>query len=201
MQRGQRGMTLIEIVIASSIIALLLPTLLGGVWLMVKMVATRGAQLAVENRQQLARYWITRDANSANNFNAGSGTTYGTFLWDDYTGTSPTPPPTPGATTITRTSRADFEASGTVRVNLDTSTIPGDMFLIKGTTPAASFVANVGPAALGAGGHAIRRPDGKFLVVRGAATTTTTTYIYDPVANSFSTGPVLTGLMKPFLSI
>ncbi|MBI4180969.1 MAG: prepilin-type N-terminal cleavage/methylation domain-containing protein [Chloroflexi bacterium] len=186
MQRGQRGMTLIEIVIASAIVALLLPALLGGVWLMVKVVATRGGQLAVENRQQLARYWITRDANSADNFTAGSGITYGIFSWSDYTGASP------AVITLTRTSQADFEAPGTVRVNLDTSTIPGDMFLIKGTTPAASFTTNVGPpAALGAGGHAIRRPNGTFLVIRGGGTTTT--YIYDPVANSFSTGPSLTG--------
>lgn len=192
MQRGQRGMTLIEIVIASAIVALLLRVLLGGVALMVKVVATRGAQLAVEDRQQLARYWITRDANSAANFTAGSGTTYGTFSWNDYTGTSPAPSPTPTLTTLTRTSKADFEATGTVRVNLDTSSIPGDMLLIKGTTPATSFTADVGPsAALGAGGHAIRRPDGIFLVVRGGGTTTT--YIYNPVANTFSTGPALKG--------
>jgi len=39
----------------------------------------------------------------------------------------------------------------------------------------------------GAGGFAIKRPDGKFLVVAGGATTNTN--IYDPDANTFSAGP------------
>lgn len=187
-------MTLVEITIAISISALLLGGLLGTATLMLKKLPTGSAQLAVENRQQLARYWITRDANSASTFTAGSGATYGILSWDDYTGVSVagTPTPTPAPTTLTRTDQAHFEATGTVRVNLDTSTIPGDMFLIKGGTPATATVAAVGPAAaLGAGGHAIRRANGTFLVIRGAASTTTS--IYDPVANTFSAGPALTG--------
>ncbi|MDP2952240.1 MAG: hypothetical protein Q8O76_02845, partial [Chloroflexota bacterium] len=45
--------------------------------------------------------------------------------------------------------------------------------------------------AAGAGAHALQRPDGKFLIVRGNATTGTD--IYDPVANTVSAGPVLGG--------
>jgi len=45
-------------------------------------------------------------------------------------------------------------------------------------------------AANGAGGFAVKRPDGKFLVVLGNGTTTTN--IYDPDNNTFSAGPALT---------
>jgi hypothetical protein len=57
-----------------------------------------------------------------------------------------------------------------------------------------SFVAQSGTsiptAANGVGGFALKRPDGKFLVVLGNGTTTTN--IYDPVSNMFSVGPALT---------
>jgi len=102
------------------------------------------------------------------------------------------PPPAPGTLNLYKTSQADFEAAGSIRTNLDTSTTPGDMILTLGGTPDAVYSA--GPtltAAVGAGAHAIQRPDGTFLVVRGAGTTTT--YVYDPVANSFTAGPVLGG--------
>jgi hypothetical protein len=53
---------------------------------------------------------------------------------------------------------------------------------------------------IGAGALAIKRPDGKFLIVMGnstgnitAGTGTTTTNIYDPVTNTFTYGPPLTG--------
>jgi hypothetical protein len=46
-------------------------------------------------------------------------------------------------------------------------------------------------AANGLGGFALKRPDGKFLVVLGNFTPTTN--IYDPVANTFTAGPDLSG--------
>jgi hypothetical protein len=64
-----------------------------------------------------------------------------------------------------------------------------------GTVPAAYGV----NTNIGWGSFAFKRPDGKFLIVlgfqqSGAATVpaaTTTTVIYDPVANTFTTGPAL----------
>jgi len=50
---------------------------------------------------------------------------------------------------------------------------------------------NIPTATNGPGGFAIKRPDGKFLVVLGNASATTN--IYDPVADTFSAGPNLTG--------
>ena len=51
----------------------------------------------------------------------------------------------------------------------------------------------VAPAVgTGLGALAFKRPDGKFLIVIGNNTTTTS--IYDPVANTFTAGPALTGL-------
>ncbi|MDP2815910.1 MAG: hypothetical protein Q8O19_04450 [Rectinemataceae bacterium] len=54
------------------------------------------------------------------------------------------------------------------------------------TTGAANTV-------LGRGALAFKRPDGKFLVVLGGATTTTN--IYDPVLSTFTLGPVTTGVV------
>lgn len=54
-------------------------------------------------------------------------------------------------------------------------------FTALGTTPAAGA---------GLGALAFKRPDGKFLIVLGNATTTTS--VFDPIANTFTAGPVLT---------
>ena len=54
-------------------------------------------------------------------------------------------------------------------------------FSALGTAPAAST---------GVGALAFKRPDGKFLIVLGGVTTATS--IFDPVANTFTAGPVLT---------
>jgi len=56
-------------------------------------------------------------------------------------------------------------------------------FTALGTTPAAGT---------GLGALAFKRPDGKFLIVLGNNTNVTS--IFDPVANTFTAGPVLTGL-------
>lgn len=48
---------------------------------------------------------------------------------------------------------------------------------------------NIPTAANGLGGFALKRPDGKFLVILGNSTTTTN--IYDPDTNVFSAGPAL----------
>lgn len=97
--KGHPGFTLIEISIAITIVALLMGGLLGAVALMQKRLPKSSAQLSVENRQQLARYWITRDANSAEDFTTGTGATYGTFNWRDFpaapSAATATPPPTP----------------------------------------------------------------------------------------------------------
>jgi hypothetical protein len=55
-------------------------------------------------------------------------------------------------------------------------------FTALGTTPAAGT---------GVGALAFKRPDGKYLIVLGNALTTTS--IFDPVLNTFTAGPALTG--------
>ncbi len=55
--------------------------------------------------------------------------------------------------------------------------------------------AGTGNVTLGSGALALKRPDGKFLVVLGNAVTTTN--IYDPVANTFTAGPALTAAAGP----
>ena len=59
-----------------------------------------------------------------------------------------------------------------------------------GTTTIQSG-SSIPTAANGIGGFALKRPDGKFLVVLGNFTATTN--IYDPIANTFTAGPNLSG--------
>ncbi len=59
-----------------------------------------------------------------------------------------------------------------------------------GTTTIQSG-SSIPTAANGIGGFALKRPDGKFLVVLGNFTATTN--IYDPISNTFTVGPSLSG--------
>lgn len=80
----RNGFTLLEVVISLAIMGILIGSLAAAISLTVAQAPKNGAILSVEDRQQLARYWLTRDANSAEAFTPGSGTTYGTLTWHDY---------------------------------------------------------------------------------------------------------------------
>ncbi|MBI2919032.1 MAG: type II secretion system protein [Chloroflexi bacterium] len=84
-----RGFTLVEVVIALTIAGLLVTALAGTLSLTLSQVPKEGAKLAVENRQQLARYWLARDANSAETYTLGTSPQYGAFTWTDYSGQTP----------------------------------------------------------------------------------------------------------------
>ncbi|MBI2917367.1 MAG: hypothetical protein HYY01_05160 [Chloroflexi bacterium] len=75
-----------EVVIALGIAGLLVATLAGTLSLTVAQVPKEGAKTAVENRLELARYWVTRDANSAESYTVGTSPQYGTFAWRDFSG-------------------------------------------------------------------------------------------------------------------
>ena len=62
-------------------------------------------------------------------------------------------------------------------ISLSSGTVSGDGTITTGSQP-------VLPGAAGAGGHSILAQNGKYLVVRGGATTL---YVYDSLANSFTT--------------
>ncbi|MBI2865742.1 MAG: prepilin-type N-terminal cleavage/methylation domain-containing protein [Chloroflexi bacterium] len=84
--RAARGFTLVEVVIALAVTGLLVTTLVAALSLTLTQVPKEGAKLSVENRIQLARYWLTRDANSAEGYTTGTSPMYGTYTWEDYTG-------------------------------------------------------------------------------------------------------------------
>ncbi|HVU06832.1 MAG TPA: hypothetical protein VHE10_03555, partial [Candidatus Paceibacterota bacterium] len=78
------------------------------------------------------------------------------------------------------------------------SIVPAQLY-----NPATKAITSLGTGPttnIGLGALAVKRPDGKFLIVIGnstgnstAGTGTTTTNIYDPVTNTFTYGPPLTG--------
>lgn len=74
-----------------------------------------------------------------------------------------------------------FVAGNIVTANAQVYDPVAQTFTNLGTTPAAGT---------GQGAMAFKRPDGKFLLVLGNQTTTTS--IFDPVANTFAAGPVTT---------
>ena len=69
-----------------AISGLLITVLAGALSLTVVQVPKQSAKLAVEDRHQLARYWMVRDANSSESYAVGTSPTYGTFTWRDFTG-------------------------------------------------------------------------------------------------------------------
>jgi hypothetical protein len=79
---------------------------------------------------------------------------------------------------------------GAVRIMWGTGrAYPASSAYDKFTTGGSSSASAV---SIGIGGFSLQRPDGKFLIVSGA--TTTATAVYDPAANTFSSGPALTGV-------
>lgn len=93
------------------------------------------------------------------------------------------------AATLTKTTQADFEAAGSTRTNLDTTTTPGDMFLRKGGTPASTTSAGPAITSNGSGSHSIVRSDGKILIVNGSTANGLLTDLYDPSTNTVAAGP------------
>ncbi len=141
-----KGFTVLEIVISLAIIGILAASLAGIISLVLSQVPKQSAKLAIETRHQLARYWIVRDANSAENFTPGTSPDYGTFTWRDFTLTGPaaTPTPTPTPTpvpTATPTPVPHLQfASGSYSGNgTDNRSITGvgfqpDILIVKGNT-------------------------------------------------------------------
>ncbi len=85
---GERGFTFLEVVIALAVSGLVVSTLAGALSLALVQVPKQGAKLAIEGQHQLARYWVARDANSAEQYTVGTSPTYGTFTWRDFSGES-----------------------------------------------------------------------------------------------------------------
>ena len=85
---GQRGFTLLELVVSLAIAALVLP-LVGGIIFMLQFYPGRTqADIQAQQDQQLVGQWITIDANRADHFNTVpvGPNEYGFFSWTEYGG-------------------------------------------------------------------------------------------------------------------
>ncbi|MBI2858341.1 MAG: prepilin-type N-terminal cleavage/methylation domain-containing protein [Chloroflexi bacterium] len=82
--RPAAGFTLIEVVIGLTLMGLLVAPLAATISLALAQTPRDNAKLSVENSQELARYWITKDANSADSYSEGTSPEYGTFTRRDY---------------------------------------------------------------------------------------------------------------------
>lgn len=84
MNRGQKGFTLVQVVIVLAIGALLLGGLVGVLWQFQIIPDRASAQLVVVPELRRSANWIKFDANKAQSFAAGTAPEYGTFRWLDY---------------------------------------------------------------------------------------------------------------------
>ena len=76
---------------------------------------------------------------------------------------------------IVMTERADFEAPGSSRVRVDTSRVPGAIVLDM--TPSSAMTPGPPTTATTAGGaHSLELADGRFLIIHGDGTNTTSLY-------------------------
>ncbi|MBI2847071.1 MAG: hypothetical protein HYX82_04230, partial [Chloroflexi bacterium] len=82
---GQRGATLIELILSLSIAALIIPALASLVWAYIWFPPRQSDEIASFNDVEQAVYWVMRDTNAAESFTAGTLPEYGYFQWTDYT--------------------------------------------------------------------------------------------------------------------
>ncbi|MCK4891470.1 MAG: DUF2341 domain-containing protein, partial [Candidatus Pacebacteria bacterium] len=96
---------------------------------------------------------------------------------------------TDSSTFNTSISYTDTSASASAGAPPGSATSVGEMAFDYGTVPSSGAgTFSSGPTlttSAGSGSHSIQRPDGKFLVMHGSIATS----IYDPVENSFASGP------------
>lgn len=82
--RGERGFTLVEVMVSIVIGAMLLTVLAGVVPALLRLSPGLGEKLEVEHDLSLAETWLSRDARSAQSFHPLSQPEYGAFEWEDY---------------------------------------------------------------------------------------------------------------------
>jgi prepilin-type N-terminal cleavage/methylation domain-containing protein len=120
--RGQeRGLTLIEIVIAMTIGAMLVAILIPVTQLMMQLAPRMDNELAVMHDLDIARRWLIRDGQAFQRYEMRDSPEYVWFQWYDYTGDSPvryviTYRYDAGNTSLIREERRDGVVKSTLRV-------------------------------------------------------------------------------------
>ena len=81
--RGEKGATLVEMLVAMSISVLVFGVITTALVQFMLVSRWGNSQLQISNDFQVASLWLGRDALEASSFSAGSGTVYGTLNWAD----------------------------------------------------------------------------------------------------------------------
>ena len=77
-------MTLVEVAVTLAIFGIVLPVVGGILWQFQTTPSRNSARLPIQQEMRVATTWIRLDANKAQSFEAGTGDTYGTFRWLDF---------------------------------------------------------------------------------------------------------------------
>jgi type II secretory pathway pseudopilin PulG len=121
MRRREKGLTLIEIVIAMTIGTMVVAMLIPATQLMMRLGPRVDNELAVAHDLDIARRWLIRDGQAFRSFTVLSSPGYGRFEWTDYTGDSPVRYEIiyrydAGNTSLIREERRDGVVKSTLRV-------------------------------------------------------------------------------------
>ncbi len=82
--KGEKGFTLLEIVIGLVITGVLATAVATAIPMMIQWSPRQANKLSVEQDLAFARYWLNRDANAAENFTPLSSPQYGYLEWRDF---------------------------------------------------------------------------------------------------------------------
>jgi len=109
----------LEVVLVMAIFGLLVGPLAGAIAFSLRQAPKESGKLLLENEHQLSRYWITRDANSAEKFTPLTSPQYGSLTWRDFRGaTTDTYVVTYSYDSAEKALRRKEEKNGVVQSNL-----------------------------------------------------------------------------------
>ncbi|MBT9163135.1 MAG: hypothetical protein DDT24_00038 [Chloroflexi bacterium] len=121
MRGHEKGLTLIEIVIAMTIGAMVVAIMVPATQMMMRLGPRMDNELAVMHDLDFARRWITRDGQAFQSFAPLPSPGYGRFVWTDYIGDSPVKFEVTylfdvGNTSLIREERRDGVVKSTLRI-------------------------------------------------------------------------------------
>ena len=83
--RGEKGLTLVEVILSMVIGAMVVTVLAAAMPATLRIAPQVACKLDVEHDLEMSREWLARDAHSAESFTPLSSPAYGGFEWLDYT--------------------------------------------------------------------------------------------------------------------
>jgi len=121
MRGREKGLTLIEIVIAMTIGAMVVAIMVPATQMMMRLAPRTNNELAVMHDLDLARRWLIRDGQAFRSFTALPSPEFGRFEWNDYSGALPVRFDVTyffdaGNTSLIREERRDGVVKSTLRV-------------------------------------------------------------------------------------